>query len=1441
MEKRLLAMLLCVAMVASLLTVGAAADVCEENVESTDVVEHTVEIDTYSESNTTNASSSSSADRLISFTVTDVNGDDISLLDGGVSIRLGEQYTFKVQFSDPDSIKSVYVTSTIGDEVKMLEAVRSGDIFVTSGYFDNEPDYTPGSIGVKYTEVVEPAVISTEIDWTPMLEALGGDADVNIISANESSVKAQIDLSEFISSEAKAVLDVTVDLYDEANGTDIDDVLGLYENFGQLVSYDLGNGNTAYTDDTIDSSYVAFVKAEIGGVEKLVKLVFDTDDSVYLWDVASQLGNIGTILGMAQNYYSITESTDQLREEIYSRDDLSEEDKAALNEQVDIYENDRLLFNVSVTALPLLAASIAPTAGLSIAFCGLVGILNASQSLLWNARIGEILEETEDISFIPNSHDTVLTREYMREHDDTLTSGSYCLGDDSIWGIIIPSGADVSLCLHDFSCSIINYGTLSIYDCGGLDGDESTVGQASMENHGGNITFNNGRGWIENYGSGRIRVFGGNISSIDEEYLEEPSGEELDVIIYNGLVEHIDCINGNVYIYGGIVGWINNQHGYTGVGGGIVGYRDSNNRYTITTNDGKIDINSGTIAGLYNSEDHTYYGAITGDLGSSLTVYNTSDTKVYGDILMDGPITIFGGTFNGDITCRYGDSQISDGAFYGQINLHSYDSQSHNKLIIEGGTFYSSSAELANVSVNCGELVIDGGTFNATGSYNLYAHAGNMKSEINIIINAGQFESYGDFGLFFDRTDTYNGADHSTILSVIPHVIINNGEFSASNSVIYNTGNLTINAGTFTQTGQKNSEYVCLNNADSYGLGDSVGVTTINGGTFSGYNRCIENSGNMAITGGSFSQVEEEEYYSRLIDNMGEMTIEGGLFTSNAETIRNGGTLTDEDGALTINAGIFNKNGEVEEYLSCIYNEEESIMTVNGGTFNMQKGSYCIDSDGTATINGGTFNVTSNLSCVNSNGNLTVNYAVFNMSGGFTGITTENDNIVISGLRFKGPTIPWGVRAQAVTLSVDDNFFLEIDSDSYAFYKRGDSTAPDIIVNIELANGYTGGLRYYDSKDSEGVTLSASEFDQIDFSSDYLRLEAENVTPGGPDDNPGTDCDHSYVTTVIEPTCENRGYTVYTCTKCGHTYTGNYVDATGHSYGEWIVTREPTDSTAGQRERICSVCKEKEIEIIPATGTDTPIIVGPGWTPSFSVNTPVKTENGNVSVSETRAEENDTVVITVNPDYGYELDKLIVTDANGNGIDVVALGNGKFEFTMPATAVSVEATFAEAMVNTFVDVSVADWFVDAVKYVVRHSIMEGISDNEFAPLSTMSRAMVWTILARIDGETVTGAGWIDEALSWAMADGISDGTDPNGLVTREQFATMLYRYAGEPEVSGNLSAYTDASSISDWAQDAMTWAVSNGIITGVTATTLEPQGTATRAQAAAMLMRFVEM
>ena len=170
-----------------------------------------------------------------------------------------------------------------------------------------------------------------------------------------------------------------------------------------------------------------------------------------------------------------------------------------------------------------------------------------------------------------------------------------------------------------------------------------------------------------------------------------------------------------------------------------------------------------------------------------------------------------------------------------------------------------------------------------------------------------------------------------------------------------------------------------------------------------------------------------------------------------------------------------------------------------------------------------------------------------------------------------------------------------------------------------------------------------------------------------------------------------------------------------------------------------------------------------------------------------------------------------------------------------------EPSEPETPVFPFYDVTARDWYYSAVKYVYEKGLMDGVDVGVFEPNANMTRAMVWAILARIDGETVTGANWIDTARAWAMAEGVSDGTDPNGLVTREQFATMLWRYAGEPASSYSLAKFTDNASVSDWASTAMSWAVEKGIITGVTGSTFVPKGTATRAQCAAMLMRFAEL
>ena len=160
----------------------------------------------------------------------------------------------------------------------------------------------------------------------------------------------------------------------------------------------------------------------------------------------------------------------------------------------------------------------------------------------------------------------------------------------------------------------------------------------------------------------------------------------------------------------------------------------------------------------------------------------------------------------------------------------------------------------------------------------------------------------------------------------------------------------------------------------------------------------------------------------------------------------------------------------------------------------------------------------------------------------------------------------------------------------------------------------------------------------------------------------------------------------------------------------------------------------------------------------------------------------------------------------------------------------------------FTDVSVNAWYYEAVKYVYENGIMNGMDRYSFQPNGTLTRAMVWTMLARLDGvDTEGGNSWYAKAQEWATATGVSDGENPTGEVTREQLITMLWRYAGSPTYTADLSGYVDTADISSWAQQAMCWAVATGVIEGDENSALTPKADTTRAQAAAMLMRAVEL
>ena len=238
--------------------------------------------------------------------------------------------------------------------------------------------------------------------------------------------------------------------------------------------------------------------------------------------------------------------------------------------------------------------------------------------------------------------------------------------------------------------------------------------------------------------------------------------------------------------------------------------------------------------------------------------------------------------------------------------------------------------------------------------------------------------------------------------------------------------------------------------------------------------------------------------------------------------------------------------------------------------------------------------------------------------------------------------------------------------------------------------------------------------------------------------------------------------------------------------------------------------------------------------------------NGKVSLDKSTVKKGDTVTVTVTPDAGYQLDKLTVTDAKGKTVDVTKKSNGKYTFTMPDSKVTITPTFSKIedvkpSKNGFDDVASSDWFADAVKYVADKGLMNGTDDNQFSPNASTTRGMLMTVLARYAGEDTTGgATWYEKSMEWAKAKGVSDGTNPNANITREQLVTMMYRYAGSPKADGKLDSFSDSASVSTYAADAMQWAVANGIVNGSNGK-LNPQNNATRAEVAAILMRFCEM
>ena len=310
-----------------------------------------------------------------------------------------------------------------------------------------------------------------------------------------------------------------------------------------------------------------------------------------------------------------------------------------------------------------------------------------------------------------------------------------------------------------------------------------------------------------------------------------------------------------------------------------------------------------------------------------------------------------------------------------------------------------------------------------------------------------------------------------------------------------------------------------------------------------------------------------------------------------------------------------------------------------------------------------------------------------------------------------------------------------------------------------------------------------------------------------------------------------------------------------------IGTAFPTDSKRGYTfdgwkigDKTYTTLTEEALTKLNGTQTAAPVFTaqqsggtsgsggggGPVRTPTGAV-TAAKSEHGEVSITPKNAAKGRTVMIKAVPKEGYALKTIAVTDQSGKPVAVTEK-DGQFTFVMPACNVTLTPIFERqpAQNVSFDDVKPTEWYADAVHCVVEKGLMSGTGTDAFSPDGTTTRGMLMTILARYAGaDTTGGASWYEKGMAWAQSAGISDGRAPEAGITREQLVTMLYRYADAPEASGTLDAFADADTVSTYAADAMRWAAANGIVNGSHGR-LNPQGNATRAQAAAMLMRFCE-
>ena len=571
--------------------------------------------------------------------------------------------------------------------------------------------------------------------------------------------------------------------------------------------------------------------------------------------------------------------------------------------------------------------------------------------------------------------------------------------------------------------------------------------------------------------------------------------------------------------------------------------------------------------------------------------------------------------------------------------------------------------------------------------------------------------------------------------------------------------------------------------------------------------------------------------------SLGNVTISGGTLTLNAteDGIQADGDLTISGGTFHVKTNGGHTTALTDDSASCKGFKAGGALTVTGGTLTVDSADDALHANTDVTISGGTLTLATGDDGVHADNDLVIG------AKGSSSTTTPKISITASYEGLEGTTVNVysgdidvaasddGVNAASSQLGERSDKYainiaggdLYIDAGSDGLDSNNDISMTGGKVEVYGADAMMDAAIDYDGTFTlSGGTLFGAGMEPSAGTQAYIAVGETSPSGGGMGGGPNGQGGGQGMTPPGDANGTNDGTNGNPPTPpnfSGNTSTdGTFTPPTKPSGGK------PDGKPSGNLPNRESALGIKEGSVITVQDSSGKTLYTATALGSMS----------SVIFSSADIKEGETYTVLVDDtSVGTAEAKLGTTDSSSS--------MGTFK---PGQGGQPNQNGSQATVGSFKDVPQNSWFASAVQYVTSNSLMNGTSTTAFSPSATMSRGMLMTVLARYAGESTEGGTvWYEKGMNWAKNKGISDGSAPNRNITREQLAAMLYRYAGEPDGAADLSAYTDAGSVSAYAEKAVQWCVKNGILTGKTSSTLAPKATATRAECAAMLQRFAAL